>query len=468
MVNPVPRQPGHCDLLLKNGTLVTLDPVQPVIENGYLAISGNRIEGVGYQSEMPDYQAGRVISCRDRLVIPGLIDGHNHLFQSLGRTLGEGLPGWEWLSRFMWPYAAEITPEETGAAIYLGAVEAALAGTTTLLDHHYGRTDYQTTLEVAEGIEKVGLRGVVARGMAGEATELARSQGIPDKAFPLTGPEELEITEACLQARPPGTQVAIWPGPINTVYTDQGLLAAAVGLARSYGTGWHTHLSAPSGDPDLYRSAYGVRPASWLHREGLLGPEAVLAHATWLDEAEIAAIGSTSTGVVHCPASNQYVPYGVMPMRELLDAGAKVGLGTDGSACGHRQDLFENMKMLVLMHRLADLDPEASYAEESLRIATRGGAEALGVDAGRLSPGALADVVVLDRSRPHLNPVHDPIAALVYAARGSDVSMNIVNGRVIVEEGRCTLVDQDEVIAEARGRAEDLIGRIGLGSSYQP
>ncbi|MDE0439419.1 MAG: amidohydrolase [bacterium] len=455
-------RPEHCDLLLEAGTLVTLDPSRPVIESGSVAIEGERIVAVGPKDELSVLSADRTISCRGRLVMPGLVDCHNHLFQSLGRTLGEGLPGWEWLSRFMWPYAAEITPEETKAAVYLGAVEAALAGTTSLLDHHYGRTGYHTTLAVANAIEEVGLRGVVARGVAGGYTALAERQGLPSKAFPLTETEELDITEACIGARPPGSRVAIWPGPINTVYTDQNLLASSVRLARSYGTRWHTHLSAPRSDPDVYQEEYGVRPAIWLQNEGLLGPDAVLAHATWLDEAEIEAIGSTRTAVVHCPMSNQYVPYGVMPMRRLLDAGATVGLGTDGSTCGHRQDLFENMKMLVLMHRLADLDPGASSAAEALHIATVGGAEALGLDAGRLVPGGLADVIVLDTNRAHLTPVHDPRSALVYAARGSDVIMNIVGGRVIVEDGRCTRIDQDEVISEALGRSRDLISRIGL------
>ena len=456
------NEPKRCDLLLEAGTLVTVDPSCPVIEGGSVAIVGERIVAVGPRDEVSMYRADRVISCRGRLVMPGLVDCHNHLFQSLGRTLGEGLPGWEWLSRFMWPYAAQITPEETKAAVYLGAVEAALAGTTSLLDHHYGRTDYHTTLAVVGAIEEVGLRGVVARGVAGGHTAVAERQGLPEKAFPLDNTEELDITRACMEARPPGSRVAVWPGPINAVYTDQNLLASAVRLARTYGTGWHTHLSAPRSDPDVYREAYGVRPAIWLRSEGLLGPDAVLAHATWLDEEEIEAIGSTRTAVVHCPMSNQYVPYGVMPMRRLLDAGATVGLGTDGSTCGHRQDLFENMKMLVLMHRLADLDPAASSAEEALRIATAGGAEALRLDAGRLVPGALADMIVLDTGRAHLTPVHDPRAALVYAARGSDVTMNIVGGQVIVEDGRCTRVDQDEVIAEALGRSRELISRIGL------
>jgi 5-methylthioadenosine/S-adenosylhomocysteine deaminase len=150
-----------------------------------------------------------------------------------------------------------------------------------------------------------------------------------------------------------------------------------------------------------------------------------------------------------------------MPLRELRESGAVVGLGTDGSAAGHRQDLFENMKQLVYMHRLHSLDPKASSATESLEIATRGGADVLGIDAGTLEPGALADVLVIDVDRPHLAPMHSPASGIVYAARGSDVDINIIGGEIVVENGRCTRIDQDEVIAEARGRGRDLVNRIG-------
>lgn len=457
-----PGAPIRCDIILTEGTVLTVDSERPVIDRGFVAISGDRIVAVGSHEAGKSIVADRRISCRGRVVMPGLVDCHNHTFQSLGRTLGEGLTGWEWLSRFMWPYAAQITPEETMAAAYLGAVEAVLAGTTCVLDHHYGRTDETTTLAVAAALEEVGLRGVVARGVAGPYTELARRQGLPESAFSISTDEELAITDACIRARPRGSKVEIWPGPINVVYTDQDLLEASVELARSHGVGWHTHCSAPQSDPGVYLEAHGLRPATWLNSRGLLGPDTVLAHATWLDEAEIEAIGSTKTAVAHCPLSNQYVPYGVMPMRELLDAGATVGLGSDGSACGHRQDLFENMKMLVLMHRLHELDPKASFAPEALEIATKGGAAVHRIDAGTLAPGTLADVIVIDATRPHLVPLHRPISGIVYSARSSDVEMNIIGGEIVVEEGHCTRIDQDAVITEARRRASELMERIGL------
>ncbi len=464
----LPAAPVRCDLILRGGTVITVDPNRPVIEGGFVAISGEHIVAVGGPEDTAAIEADREISCVGKVVMPGLIDCHNHNFQSLGRTLGEGLTGWEWLSLFMWPYAGQITPEETLAAVYLGAVEAVLAGTTSVLDHHYGRTDADTTLAVAAALEEVGLRGKVARGMAGPYTELARRQGLPESAFPMSADEELAITDDCMRARPKGSKIEIWSGPINTVYTDQELLAASVELARSHGVGWHTHVSAPQSDPEVYLEAYGVRPVMWLDSRGLLGPDAVLAHTTWLDESEVEAIGSTRTAVVHCPLSKSYVPYGVMPLRLLRHVGATVGLGSDGSTCGHRQDLFENMKLLVLMHRLHHLDPKASFAPEALELATVGGAAVHGIDAGVLRPGALADVIVVDATQPHMAPLHRPTSGIVYSARASDVEMNIIGGVIVVEDGRCTLVDQDAIIAEARKRGGELMDRIGLHQLAAP
>ncbi|MEA2177217.1 MAG: 5-methylthioadenosine/S-adenosylhomocysteine deaminase, partial [Solirubrobacteraceae bacterium] len=254
------RPEGRCDLLLTGGIVLTMDDDRRVFEPGAVAIEGDRVVAVGAATDVaPD--AERTVDCTGKAVIPGLVDCHNHLFQGLGRGLGEGLSGWSWLAEFMWPYAGAISRHETEIAAHLGAIEAARAGTTAVLDHHYGRTDVETTLAVASAIEAVGLRGVVARGMAGPLTEIGARQGLPAASFPYSAQEELELTRECMEARPPGSRVAVWPGPINVVYTDRGLLRDAVGLAEDMGTGWHTHFCAPAGDPALYREAYGVAPA---------------------------------------------------------------------------------------------------------------------------------------------------------------------------------------------------------------
>ena len=456
----VRAEPARCDLLLTGGTVLTLGPDQPVIESGFVAVSGDRIAAVGDGRQAGSFEADRTISCRGKVVMPGLIDCHNHLYQSLGRTLGEGLTGWEWLSEFMWPYSSAITRQETSASVYLGALEAVLAGTTTVLDHHYGCDDYDTTVMVAGILEEVGLRGRIARGMTGTRTAVSQQQKLPETSFQRSADDELAITEACIRSRPKGSKIEICPGPMNAAYTNVDLIAASVEQARSHGVAWHTHLSAPRDDPEVFKQQHGYRPATWLHRNGLLGPDAILAHATWVDDEEIEALGETRSAVAHCPLSNFYVPYGVMPLHDLVGAGAAVGLGSDGSCCGHRQDLFENMRLMVLMHRLHNLDPKASRADEALEVATRGGAAVHGIEAGVLAAGMLADIVVVDTTRPHFAPMHDPVAAIVYTARGTDVDMNIVGGEIIVEGGRSTRVDQDAIVSEARARAGELAERI--------
>jgi 5-methylthioadenosine/S-adenosylhomocysteine deaminase len=450
-----------CDLLLTGGSVVTVDDDRTVLEPGAVAITGDHIAAVGTPTELAGYRSRRTIDCSGKAVMPGLIDCHNHLFQGLGRGLGEGMSLWPWLCDFMWPYSAAITSDEAVIAAKLGAIESARAGTTAILDNHYSPADLETTIAVADAIEEVGLRGVVARGMFGELTEVARTHGLAESLFRYPIDEDLAITREALEARR-GRRVGIWPAPINIIYNDQELVRRAVEMAHAYGTGWHTHCSEARVDPDIYLEAYGIRPIDWLFEEGLLGKGATIAHGIWFDDREVERFGETGSGVSYNPTSNEYLASGYMRLRELRDAGAVVGLGTDGPGCGHRQDMFEQMTQSVLLQRVKTRDPRISNGEEAIEVATREGARYLGVDAGVLAAGKLADVTVVDLGTPHLLPLHRVVAALAYSARGSDVWMTIVGGEVIYEDGRCTLVDEDEVLVEAQARATELVARAGM------
>ncbi|WP_116953181.1 amidohydrolase family protein [Jiangella endophytica] len=451
-----------CDLLLTGGAVVTMDPAAGVIEDGAVAVGGGRVTAVGTAAELAGLQPSRSVDCRGAVVLPGLIDTHTHLYQGLARSLGEGRPLWSWLADFMWPYAAQLTREDVRAAALLGAVEAARAGTTALLDHHYAPADPETVLAVAEAVESVGLRGAVARGMAGTPSAVARDHGLAGGLFAHSTSEEIELTRECVAARPPGSRVAVWPGPHNVTYADQELLRASAELAHDLGTGWHAHCASTLRDPEVYRDAYGTTPVAWLHDQGLLGPRSTLAHGIHLSDAEVRMVGETGAAVAHCPVSNQYGADGVLRLRELRAAGAVVALGTDGAAYNHRQDLFECMKQAVLVQRMHRLDPEASRSDEALALATREGARLLGVDAGVLAPGKLADLTVVGLGAAHLTPHHDVQASLVYAARGSDVLMTVVGGEVVFEDGRCTRVDEDAICAEALERATAVVRRAGI------
>jgi 5-methylthioadenosine/S-adenosylhomocysteine deaminase len=460
--------PATCDLLLEGGSVVTVDDDRRMIDPGSVAISGNRITAVGTKDDLSSIDAVRTIDCTGRAVLPGLIDTHNHLFQALGRTIGEGMSLWPWLSEFMFPYAAHITSVQATAGVAIAAVESVRAGTTSVVDNHYSPVDLDTTLAVASTIESVGLRGVVARGITGEITPVAERYGLAGDLFKFSADEEIEITRAAIEARPPGSLVGVWPMPLNIIYNDQDLVHRSVELAHDFGTGWHTHCSEAVVDPDIYLEEYGERPISWLYREGLLGQGATIAHGIHLDDDEVAQVGSTGTGVAYNPVSNAYLASGVLQLRDLRAAGATVGLGTDGPCCNHRQDMFEVMKQSILLQRVHTLDPTASNGEEALEMATREGARYLGIDAGRLEPGRLADVIVVDMRKPHLTPHHRTVGALVYAASGSDVEYTIIDGRIVYESGSCTLVDERAVMVEAQEHAEALVADAGFEPMLEP
>ena len=441
---------------------MTVDDEFRVIAPGAVAVSGDRIVGMGTVPELEGIQADRTVDCSGRVVMPGLVDCHTHLFNSLSRGLGEGLALWEWLSDFKWPYNVTINKEESVAAALLSALEACRAGTTAVLDHHYACTDVETILAVAQAVEQVGIRGRVGRGLVGPITEGARIQGLGKELFRYSISDELDMTRVCLEERPPGRLVEVWPAPLDIIYTPFDLIHGAVGLAEEFGTGWHAHCSEASGDPGLFEAAHGLRPVSWLYQQGLLRQGATLAHAIWLDDDEVAQLGETRTGISHNPVCNMYMSSGVFRLKDLRDAGARVGLGTDSANVGHRQDLFEQMKQSILLQRVHTMDPTVTDARTAVELATRGGADYLGIEAGIIAPGKLADLIVIDVSGPHTQPINDIISTIAYSVRGSDVTMTIVGGEVIYENGSSTRLDEQEILREARSRARRLLDRAGL------
>lgn len=461
------RDAACCDLLLSGGAVVTVDDERRVIDPGAVAVTGDRIVAVGTAEELDGWAADRRIDTTGMAVLPGFVDTHQHLFQYLMRGLGEGLELWPWLSGFMWPFADAVTGPDAVIGAKLGAVEAAHSGVTAVLDHHYAPTDTTTTLGVAAGIEQVGLRGAVARGMMGDATEIARRHNLAGGIFQYSAAEELAITRECIDARPPGTHVGVWPAPVNIVYVAQDLIRAAVSLAHEAGTGWHTHCSEVDTDPVYYREEYGVRPVDWLYEEDLLGDGTTLAHGIFFDDREVERVGETGTGVAYCPISHQYIGLGVMRLRDLRTAGTKVGLGLDGGS-GHRLDMFSCMKQAVLLQRVHTRDTTVSNGEEAIELATREGARYLGVEAGFLAPGRLADLAVVKLSGAHHSPLHRVVAALVYSASPADVAYTIVGGRIILEDGRCTLVDEEAIVEEAGARAGALVSTAGLEGLLEP
>jgi 5-methylthioadenosine/S-adenosylhomocysteine deaminase len=455
-------QEDRCDLLLTGGIVITVDEQRRVLDPGAIAITGEEITAIGMVDELAGCSANRVIDCTGKLITPGFIDCHNHLFESLLRGVGEGMKLWPWLSQLMQPFGDRVTRDEVVAAVTNCALEAIRNGTTYVVDNHYAPTDFETTISVADAIASTGLRGAVARGMYGNPTAISDKFGfdVLDRTFLYSVDDEINITRAAMDARPPGSQVEVWPCPENISYNPQELIIRAVELAREFGTRWHSHLAEDDTEQDLYREQFGAGLVEWLNAEGLL-EGGTFAHCIWLDDKDTEILGDAAAGIAHCPVSNQYLATGIMRLDDLRAANAVIGLGSDGSCCGN-QDLILAMHQAILLQRVNTLDPTIVLAEEALEMATIGGARQVGINAGQLEPGKRADLAVIGLGFPQARPFNNPVGHLVYNARGSDVEMTIIGGQVVYEDGHCVMIDEEAVMDEAQSRADELFERIGL------
>ena len=455
--------PGTVDLLFTGGDIITLDRQTPYIQDGAVAIKMNKIVAIGHKAAVQAEisAAKRSIDFSGQVMIPGLVDAHTHLFQSLGKTLGDGLSLLPWLEKFMLPLASQVSQDQAVIAVRFAALLSALSGTTTVVDQHYAPVDAESILALAEAYQDVGIRAVLARGFFGPMTEGARRMKCDERMFTYTVQEEMEITRTAMQAIAGAPLVDVWPGPKNVVYVDPDLLIGSHELARDFALSWQVHCSESRFEVEIFESLYGKRPAAWLYEQGILGRHTTLAHGIWLDDEEIRMLGETETTIIHNPISNQYLASGLIRLEDLLAAGANVTLGTDGTAVAG-QHMFETMKAGLLLQRIRCLDPQATSSEMLLTMATKLGGKMLHKNLGVLRPGALADLTIVDTRALHHQPCLRPVASLIFFTQGTDVRHVVVNGELIVESGRSTKLDQDKVLADMTQASRALAEKSGI------
>lgn len=458
----------NVDLLFTGADIITLDESNPVISNGAIAVIGNTIAAIGKADDIRAQcrSIKRTVDCGGAVVMPGMIDAHSHQFQLLGRTLGDGMSLLPWLAKFMLPLAASVEAEHALAAVELSALNSALSGTTSVVDNHYAPVDQATTIAVAQTMERVGIRGAVARGVFGPMVEGGVRMNVDERLFSYTAKEELEITEACLKQQPRDSLVQIWPAPVNTVYIDKDLMVACLELAQKYDVSWHAHMSESEFEVEIHEAVYGQRPVNWLHDNGILSDRTTFAHGIWLDDEEIELLGNAKATIVHNPVSNQYLASGIIKLAPLLQAGVNVALGTDGVAVAG-QDMFESMKSGQMLQHLREYDAESTSAELMLHLACVNGGKMLRKPVGVLEVGALADFIAVDISGPHNQPATRPICSLTSSVRGSDVLHSVVDGKMIVENRRSTTIDQEKVVADAIQAAKQVIEKAGIQDLVQ-
>lgn len=449
------------DVLYAGGTIIVPERDEPVIRNGALAVRNGEIVAIGTAAEVAR-SVGRpaeTFDFSDLTLLPGLIDGHTHLFQTLGKTLGDGLTLLPWLQNFMLPLAAALTREDAVRTVRLAALQSVLSGTTSIIDNHYAPVDEETILACAAAMEEIGVRGAVARGIFGQVGDGARRMNCDERLFRYSPAEEIEITRNCIAARPKGSRVEVWPMPENIVYVEPELILACHDLAAEHDLAWQAHCSESRFEVEIFEAIHGVRPAIWMDRAGILTDRASFAHGIWFDDAEVEALGAGGATIVHNPVCNQYLASGIIKLGPLLQAGANVALGTDGTAVGG-QNMFESMKAALLLQRLREYDSSATTAEMVMGLATASGGRLLRQNVGTLRVGAKADFVMVDTNGAHHQPAPRPLTGLVLSTQRGDIRHVVVGGEMVVMNGRSTRMDEDQIIADGLQAAKNMAQRV--------
>ncbi|WP_313692920.1 amidohydrolase [Halorarum halobium] len=387
--------------------------------------------------------ADETLDASGGLVIPGLVNAHGHAAMTLLRGYADDKHLEAWLREDIWPAEAELTPEDVAAGTRLAALEMIRSGTTAFADmyFHVG--------EVVDAVREAGLRARVGHGVV--------TVGKDDEGAHADFEESLSVAEKFDGAADGRVRTAVMPHAPHTVGSDY--FAEFVPRARAAGVPFHFHLNETEVYVEEIGEEAGVRPAEYAADHDLLAEDTWVAHGVHIDAGEIDRLADSGTAVVHCPASNMKLNSGMAPVQEMLDAGVTVALGTDGAASNNDLDMFGELRDAAMLGKLAADDAEAVDADTAVRMATEGGANALGIEAGRVEAGAKADLAVVDLEAAHLTPEHDLVSHLAYSAKGSDVRHTVCDGSVLMRDREVLTLEEDAVRERAETAARDLAAR---------
>jgi len=437
-------------LLVKHATvLATMDEHRREIRDGGFFARDGWIEQVAPTEELPS-SADAVLDLSDHVVVPGLVNTHHHLYQTLTRAYGQDAELFEWLTT-LYPVWAKLTPDDVAISARLGLTELALSGCTTTSDHLYLFPNGARLDDEIEAAREVGIRFHAARG----SMSLGQSDGgLPPDSVVEDERSILDDTRRVIESfhdPTPGSMLRIVVAPCSPFSVTQDLMRESAVLARHYGVGLHTHLAETIDEEAFCMDRFGLPPLAYAESVGWVGSDVWFAHAVHMSGPEIARMAQTATGIAHCPASNMRLGSGIAPIAEYLDAGVRTALGVDGSASNDGNDLLGEARLAVLLARVRrqGMMPVRS----GLEMATLGGAQVLGrEDIGALVPGKAADFAAFDLNRiEYAGAQHDPVAALLLCAP-TRAAYTYVHGRAVVREGQPANVEL-EALVEQHNRA---------------
>ena len=445
-------------LLVRNALVIaTMDDERREIADGAIFVRGNVIEAIGPTSDLPR-TADEVIDLDGHVVLPGLVNTHHHMVQSLTRAVPAAQNGelFDWLSA-LYPIWGRLTPEMVRAAARTAMAELLLSGCTTTSDHFYIYPNGCRLDDTVQAASELGIRFHPTRGsmsVGKSAGGLPPDHVVENEDVILR--DTMRVIETYHQPERFG-MIRVGVAPCSPFTVSKDLMRQSAALARSYGVRLHTHLAENDSDVAFTREKFGCTPAEFVEELGWVGPDVWHAHCVKLDDSGIDLFARTRTGIVHCPCSNMRLASGIAPVRRMRDRGVPIGLGVDGTASNDSGHMLAEARQAMLLQRVG-FGPSSMTARQALELGTRGGAEVLGRDdIGHLAVGMAADFIAVDmQTIGFAGALHDPVAALVFCTP-PQVAWSVVNGRVIVREGELASAELPLIIESHNRLARELV-----------
>ncbi len=436
------------DMIVRGGTVVTMDGARRVIENGAVAVKSGRIVEIGATAEIDrNYSAREIVNASGKVIIPGLINGHTHVPMTLFRGLADDLDLQEWLTKYIFPAEARnVTEDFVRVGTRLGLAEMIRGGTTTYCDMYYFED------AIADETSKAGMRGVLG--------ETVIDFPVADNR---TNAEAMAYVERFVKKWQGNPLIvpAIAPHAPYTVSEEH--LNAMRAFSDRTGAPIVTHISETKREVDDSIKAKGASPIDYLNRIGFLNDRVIAAHVVWPSEEELGLLKKLGVGIVHNPQSNMKLASGVAPVPQMLKEDLPVGLGTDGAASNNDLNIWEEMDTAAKLHKLISKDPKVVSAAEAFEMATIRGARALHLEKeiGSIEKGKRADLVVVDLDDLNQTPYYNIYSDLVYATKAADVRTVIIEGRVVMRDRRLLTLNEETIKADARRYRERIIQSLG-------
>ena len=453
-------------LIIRNGIVITVDPRQRILARGSIAIDGSRIAAVDTTEKVAsEFLADESIDASGFIVCPGLIDTHVHLAQALLRGCGEEVDALTWLRNRIWPLQGHFTERDGRVSAELCMLEMIRSGTTcfleVLLHQRYGFDG------IAKAVQRSGIRGVLGKAVMDRPSfsdgSILHEGMFEDKA------DSIQATLRHLKKwRKEGDgRVMVWFGPRPLGNCTDDTYREIAELAKENKTGVTIHHSEVKEQVSYCRKKYRMLPTEYMRKLGLVGKNIVYAHCIFLTKREIEIIRKTRTNVSHVPSSDMKLAMGVAPVTEMMSARVNVSLGCNGGGNNNTYDMLREMSRACLLQRVITRNPLAVSNVQALAMATINGAKALGLDGqiGSVEAGKKADLILVDCTKPHMQPMVDPVATLVHSASGADVDTTIVDGKVLMRKQRVLSIDTGEVLRNAKKSFLAVVRRAGMEQS---